>query len=551
MVLTAKAIVGNSDFLTCQALTFESQEGGDLVAILISAAGEDAFAKVRQSALELKDEFFASTESLPLAERVSAHLNILTEKLNSLESLQILFTAYSKNALYIKGFGGHQALLLRDKQVISLDYNASDQLISGYLQNGDRLLLLSAKDMSDPFWEQNLVDRLFTVSRDALEEELNIFVEGFEQIPAVAAVLIDSVEAEEASVAPRSQKVNNPAPPMKIKLTVPEFRLPKPHFNFKLANFQRRRIRKSWLLILAVVVFIILAGSNFIKFFQNTRVDDSASDQTVVVTNQSTNSSEVREFPVYLSLDLIKSGINIERMALSVDTLILLDDKEKSLVAVDLNNKTTQILAGRQQLGNAYYAGINGDLAYVYSEDKGIVRVDLNSRVADTVVAKDSSWGSITDFVAYAGNLYALDIRNSQIWKYVPIESGFTEAQTYFQDETLNLADSKRFQIDGSVWILKTGPKIDKYTAGVGDFFSVSGMEQSLGDFETFFLSDKTENIYILDKENSRVVKLNKKGEYQSQMTGDKFKTADDLVVLEEQNKLFLLENNVIFELPL
>lgn len=263
-----------------------------------------------------------------------------------------------------------------------------------------------------------------------------------------------------------------------------------------------------------------------------------------------TKTYTVTDWPIYLTVSLVKSGFSVERLSVSVGQLLLLDKNQKSMVVVNVQDKTNTILAGPLQMGNAFLSSINGDYAYSYSVDKGVVQVDTANQANSQIISPDADWGRIQDLVAFASNVYLLDVGRHQVWKYVPIETGYSEAIPYFTaDQTI--ADVKMMAIDSSVWLLRENNTISRFTAGSPDFFSVGGLDTPIQDIPSFFVSDKTEYIYILDPNNSRVVVLAKNGQFQSLYTGDKFKDAQDLIVDEPNKMMYVLIQNVIYQVPL
>lgn len=260
----------------------------------------------------------------------------------------------------------------------------------------------------------------------------------------------------------------------------------------------------------------------------------------------------ITDWPVFLSLDLIKSDFKPTRMSYSVSKVLLMDDNSKTLVEVDLGRKTNNILAGATQLGVARASSLNGENAFIYSEDKGVLVIDTQNQKITTVAQPDPEWGYIKDIVGFARNVYLMDTVKNQIWKYVPTSAGYSQKFTYLAEGAqLNFGGALQMKIDYSVWVLKEGPEILRLTAGVQDSFSVGGLDENLKPLKSLFADEDGEELYLLDSENSRVVVLDKNGMYLKQYTGDKFATADDLVVDSEDKKMYLLEGNKLYQLEL
>ncbi|MCL4365659.1 hypothetical protein M1437_00320 [Patescibacteria group bacterium] len=262
--------------------------------------------------------------------------------------------------------------------------------------------------------------------------------------------------------------------------------------------------------------------------------------------------SSVSDFPVFLDMDLVKKNFRALQMSLSGSKLLLFDPGVKTLVMVDLAKKSNQILAGSEQLGDAALASLNGGLAYIFSKDKGILKIDTTNSKVSTVAKKDSDFGEVKDIYAFAGNVYVLDLGKNQIWKYISTSDGYSDKREYFSKDTkADLASTLRMQIESSVYVLKTGGEILRFTKGEKDNFSLSGLPSGVKDPKSIFVSSDTDNLYVLDSGNSRLLILTKIGVYKGQITGDKFATATDLVVDEIGKKVYLLDGGKIYTVDL
>lgn len=269
-------------------------------------------------------------------------------------------------------------------------------------------------------------------------------------------------------------------------------------------------------------------------------------------TPQIMQQSSVSDFPVFLDLDLVKKDFKAQNMSMSSGKLLLLDPDVKTLVMVDLVKKSNKILAGSTQLGEAKFASLNGSMAFVYSEDKGILRVDSSNSKVSAVAKLDEDWGSIADIYGFAGNVYALDSLKNQIWKYLPTSGGYSDKREYLTKGTsADFASAQKIQIESSIYVLKRGGEIARFTKGDKDNFSYSGLPSGVKEPKSIFVSSDTDNLYVLDSGNLRLLVLSKLGEYKSQVIGSKFGTVTDIAVDEVTKKVYLLEGSKIYSIDL
>ena len=106
-------------------------------------------------------------------------------------------------------------------------------------------------------------------------------------------------------------------------------------------------------------------------------------------------------------------------------------------------------------------------------------------------------------------------------------------------------------QIESSVYVLKKEGEMLRFTRGDKDNFSYEGLDKPVKDPKSFFVSSDTDNLYLLDSGNSRLLILTKTGVYKGQISGDKFAQSSDLVVDEKGKKVYLLDGGKIFQVDL
>ena len=254
---------------------------------------------------------------------------------------------------------------------------------------------------------------------------------------------------------------------------------------------------------------------------------------------------ELVSVPVFLDLNLVKKdlkGIDYDFWEKKVIVL----GEDGTVITIDLNKKT-------ETLGKV--AGVRlvtfwGGRAFVLGEK--IVEMGK-----ETMIEKGGQ-GTI-GFKIFAGNFYLLDKGENKIFKIPAIESdlpdgsqGFGAKRNWFGSEVeTDLSEAVDMAIDGDIWILLKKGKILKFSRGAPKGFGISGLDKEWDNPAAFYTDEDCKKIYILDKENRRVLVLNKSGEYDSQYIWDGAKDMDDIIVSEEEKKIFLLSEEKIFEIEI
>jgi hypothetical protein len=272
-----------------------------------------------------------------------------------------------------------------------------------------------------------------------------------------------------------------------------------------------------------------------------------------VVDSLTTAQHSVRGEPTqFFDASLVKKEGTIDAMSLFEGKLGLLDKVSRSVYTLDVSAKRSEIAGGGDAINGALHVSLYGDKIYVVT-DKGIASVRLSDKktMGDTITKPDA-WGTIGMIAAYTGNVYLLDTEKSRIWKYVATEKRFSDLTEYLNPDTLpDLSKATSMAIDGSIWVSTSDGKILRFTQGKENTFLPQGIEPALGNFLALYTSDVAKNIYVLDKENKRVVVLDKDGFYLSRYLWEASFVPSQIVVSESEKKILLLSEGKIYSLEL
>lgn len=582
----AKTLGLNSDQKAALALSLPG--GDELFLGLVSLECDDAFVRGRQLLSDSADSYFESEENI--SERLSKLFSEASGKLND-ANFSLLLGLVSGKALYLIGKGEVVAYLRRVDKLSPLQVNAA-QLVSGFLQEGDRVFLATE---SLVLLLGEGIKEVVDLPLEAFEDEVASRTAGAESVVGVA-IDITPDEGQEEIIIPKSIEENSTTGSPRLHNLLGKINLRK--IRPTLPSSGRVRV------ILAVILILIIATGVGLKFkaIKDSEKDVKFNGLITLARNdyraaeglKTLNPAEAilkissakesldqalklkptdpealnlkkqieenglslgqkfeSKFSEYLDLELVKKGFRSTRMSLSTGNLLLLNPDDATLVVIDLDKKSQQILAGKEKLGEAKFSSINGDVAFSFASDKGITLINLSSEKASNSAKPDTEWGQIADLYGFGGNIYLLD-KSGQIWKYLSFLGGYSDKRKYLLDGVKpDFSNALRMQIESSVYVLKSGGEILRFTRGELDNFSIGGLDKGIKDPKSFFVSSDTDNLYILDSGNSRLVVLNKTGGYVAQYSGDKFGSASDLVVDEEGKKVYLLENSKIYVMDL
>ncbi|MBI2430761.1 MAG: hypothetical protein HYV39_01960 [Candidatus Levybacteria bacterium] len=209
--------------------------------------------------------------------------------------------------------------------------------------------------------------------------------------------------------------------------------------------------------------------------------------------------------------------------------------KESSiLLATSIDNTPISIT---QDEKNVY--GITSDVVFT---------VDKKSKNKKTIIPNKDYWDDVGGLGVYFGNIYVLDKRAGQIFKFTGSE--FNKSN-YLVGGMQDFSNVQSITIDGSVFVLFNDGVIKKFIRGRQEDFGTKELDKPLKNPSLIFTDAETNNLYILDKGNSRIVVLNKSGVYQTQYQADVLKDAKEFDVKEKDKKIFVLSGGKLWQIDL
>lgn len=258
----------------------------------------------------------------------------------------------------------------------------------------------------------------------------------------------------------------------------------------------------------------------------------------------------VEETPIWYELGLVRANMFGTRMSLSGDNLVVLDGQTAVLGVIKVTSKQSE-LAGGALLRGGIDLGVSGNRAVVLTES-GVMEVSISQKTSAALVEPDSEWQSPRNVAIYGGNVYLVDTRSNDIWRYPGIASGVGQRQRWLAAGVEpDLRGVKDMQIDGDIWLLNEDGVILRFRRGNPVSFVVEGLDQPLEGPVAFWVDPEGDEVFVLDRGNRRIVRLNKEGRYQQQYLWDGLSTASDLVVARQIGQILVLAGDTIYAIEL
>lgn len=249
---------------------------------------------------------------------------------------------------------------------------------------------------------------------------------------------------------------------------------------------------------------------------------------------------------LFVELSLVSDGFVGSQLAGSKDSFTVINDGADRIISTSFETKRSEVVAGPDQVEGAKTLAVYTDRVYVVKND-GVYEIGES---VEKVI--DADWEGEVLAYSYAGNIYILEKGAGVIKRYTAGESGFSTGANWLSPGVEpDLSGIISWAIDGSIWLLSSSGKISRYSLGNPQVFNITGISPPLFNPKAIYTSEDLESIYILDPENSRVVVIDKEGNYKAQYKEEKIKEAKDLAVSEEEKKIILLMGDKLFSIEI
>lgn len=530
-----------------------------------NAQEEELNALGKQVIENLEAEFFTLEEKN--LDTVKAAVEKAMENLPKEVSVSLAVGAIVGNILYIYVLGGGKVSIKRQDKLGTVVEAENDLSISsGFLEDGD-LVIFQTSQFAKIVTNETLSSSLDHQPISEIAEILAPLIHEKEAGGASSLILEykkEEVEPQLAATQPEiSQTETASEETQKEPLSLVFF---KNYINFakerlKTIRFNSFDHSRKTVMTVSALLLIILVASVFIALKKQADSKTKALYQQYFVA-ASKKYDEAQS--------LIELNRNVGREGLTTAQKLLLEGQDKfskgsserkqidellnkvnGLLASSANIKTVEAKPVDASESKILSSELSSKADFAAKEDNDIYTLDTFgvSKNGKILVKKD--WGQAGGLGVFFGNVYVLDKTAKQILKFVSTSSEHVKTNYFSKDTTPDVSSSVSLTIDGSIWVLLKDGTVLKFTRGTKDNLSLNGLDKGFSSPTRTFTNADSDNIYILDNGNSRIVVFDKTGAYQSQYVSPVLKDAKDLEVLEKSKKLYVLSNGKIYKIDL
>ena len=244
---------------------------------------------------------------------------------------------------------------------------------------------------------------------------------------------------------------------------------------------------------------------------------------------------------LFVDLKLLSENYSGKTLSFSNDTLFVLDQENRKIAKVDIISKRSEMVAGPNTVDEVITIASYVERLFLLKKN-GIFEYDAGKLEK----VGEGEFDDKTSIYAYGGNLYTLNKADNEIYRYSSLESGFAPKSAWLAESaSVDFSDVIDLTIDGAVWVLKEGGRIEKYVYGNPQNFRLLGNYVGLKNSKYIFTEEEEKFLYLLDEEGGKVLAYDKQtGSLSAQYICDDIKGSVDFVVSEAEKKIILLKKD-------
>lgn len=249
-------------------------------------------------------------------------------------------------------------------------------------------------------------------------------------------------------------------------------------------------------------------------------------------------------------------GFNAEKFIKIDSNIIGFSNNTSTIIIYNLLSKKSTTLSPETKIFSGFTEAAvpkENDYAILLSADReNFAMFDpKNNEIKKIEVDFPNNSTNIAAISVYNRNLYTLDTKSNQIYKHSSIKNGFNTGRSWLKNTTINFSNKQSITIDGNIFTLGLDGKIYKFSKGINQNFDLNTVDPLLESADSIWTYSDLNNIYVLDSQNKRLILFNKDGSLIKQLTSKDMNNPISMIVEEEDNNIYILDNNKIYKIKL
>ena len=267
---------------------------------------------------------------------------------------------------------------------------------------------------------------------------------------------------------------------------------------------------------------------------------------------------EVKDFKTVADLaQLVTGSLSVTRAVVGGDQAYVLDAKGKRVLRVPLDGSSApETILQDGQPGGFVTAARPAQIAWS-EQTQSLLMIDdkrqafayfpaSNGTLPLTIRAADGI-GSFDAVAGSGGNLYVLDLKSNQVWRYLPGQGGFDSERTALLDQA-DLRNATELAVGQDVYVLDTRQGIRRFVGKAEAAFPIAGIDTPLVSPASISVLPGSNRIGVADRGNKRIIVVSAEGAFLRQIVSPSFTDLRAVSVDEGKGLLYVLNGDTLLQ---
>ena len=267
---------------------------------------------------------------------------------------------------------------------------------------------------------------------------------------------------------------------------------------------------------------------------------------------------EVKDFKTVADLaQLVTGSLSVTRAVVGGDQAYVLDAKGKRVLRVPLDGSSApETILQDGQPGGFVTAARPVQIAWS-EQTQSLLMIDdrrqafayfpaSNGTLPLTIRAADGI-GSFDAVAGSGGNLYVLDLKSNQVWRYLPGQGGFDSERTALLDQA-DLRNATELAVGQDVYVLDTRQGIRRFVGKAEAAFPIAGIDTPLVSPASISVLPGSNRIVVADRGNKRIIVVSAEGAFLRQIVSPSFTDLRAVSVDEGKGLLYVLNGDTLLK---
>lgn len=256
---------------------------------------------------------------------------------------------------------------------------------------------------------------------------------------------------------------------------------------------------------------------------------------------------------ILLDYNTLNSNLSLKNFALIADNFYAFDNNNGSVYQG--NQKNGEVKTVLSASDKAPFTAIIKDSAATIlgvRENNNFFQFNpVLEKYSAVELTLEKTDAAIPAFVSYGPRLYVLDTKNNQIYKLTKDGDAYNNSTAWITENDVNLSTAKDLAIDGNIYVLKDNQVLKFYGGKLAADFKLVDFEPALTSPTALYTDENTQNIYLLEPSQKRLIVFDKAGNLVKQYTAESFTNLKDMIIDEINNKAYLLNGTQVVQVDL